>query len=69
MRSDRRARIERSPRNFKVRGKAAEAMLTLKQPAKALEFAEQGAAAAKLAKDRDSEQHLMELASAAKKQA
>jgi tetratricopeptide (TPR) repeat protein len=61
--------IERSPRNFKVRGKAAEAMLTLKQPAKALEFAEQGAAAAKLAKDRDSEQHLMELAGAAKKQA
>ena len=60
--------IERTPRNFKVRGKAAEAMLALKQPAKALEFAEQGAAAAKLAKDRDSEQYLMELATAARKQ-
>ena len=43
-------------------------MLTLKQPAKALEFAEQGAAAAKQAKDRDSEQYLLELAAAAKKQ-
>ena len=60
--------IERSPRNFKFRGKAAEAMLALKQPAKALEFAEQGAAAAKVAKDRDSEQYLMELGSAARKQ-
>ena len=60
--------IERSPRNFKYRGKAAEAMLALKQPAKALEFAEQGATAAKLAKDRDSEQYLLELAGAAKRQ-
>jgi tetratricopeptide (TPR) repeat protein len=60
--------IERTPRNFKFRGKAAEAMLALKQPAKALEFAEQGAAAAKVAKDRDSEQYLLELAAAARKQ-
>jgi len=60
--------IERSPRNFKYRGKAAEAMLTLKQPQKALEFAEGGVEAARQAKDRDSEQYLLELASAAKKQ-
>lgn len=60
--------ISRSPRNFKVRGKAAEQMLSLKQPARALAFAEEGIKAARQANDRDSEQYLLELAGAARKQ-
>lgn len=60
--------IERTPRDFKVRGKAAEAMMALKQPAKALAFAEAGVTAARQANDRDSEQYLSELAAAAKRQ-
>ena len=60
--------IERTPANFKVRGQAAEAMLNLKQPAKALKFAEDGVAAAQKANDRDNEQYLLELAGAAKRQ-
>jgi hypothetical protein len=42
-------------------------MLNLKQPAKALKFAEDGLTAARQANDRDSEQYLMELAAAARK--
>ncbi len=60
--------IERVPNNFRYRGSAAEAMLSLCQPARALRFAEEGIAAARQANDRDSEQYLLELAAAAKKQ-
>jgi tetratricopeptide (TPR) repeat protein len=60
--------IQRSPRNFKVRGQAAEAMLQLKQPAKARKFAEEGAAEARKANDRDADNYLNDLASAAKRQ-
>jgi tetratricopeptide (TPR) repeat protein len=60
--------IERVPADVKARGAAAEAMLTLKQPAKALKFAEDGVAEARKKNDRDSEGYLMELAAAAKKQ-
>jgi tetratricopeptide (TPR) repeat protein len=60
--------IERVPNNFRYRGSAAESMLSLRQPARALRFAEEGVAAARQANDRDSEQYLLELATAAKKQ-
>jgi tetratricopeptide (TPR) repeat protein len=60
--------IERVPNNFRYRGMAAESMLALRQGARALRFAEEGAVAAAGANDRDSEQYLRELAAAAKKQ-
>jgi tetratricopeptide (TPR) repeat protein len=60
--------IERAPTNFRYRGSAAEAMLALKQGARALRFAEEGVTAARQANDRDSEQYLQELVAAAKKQ-
>ena len=60
--------IERVPDELKYRGSAAEAMLTLKQAARALRFAEDGLAAARQHGDRDSEQYLLELAEAAKRQ-
>jgi tetratricopeptide (TPR) repeat protein len=60
--------IERVPNNFRYRGSAAESMLSLRQPARALRFAEEGVAAARQANDRDSERYLQELAAAAKKQ-
>lgn len=60
--------IQRAPRNFKVRGQAAEAMLQLKQPAKALKFAEEGVAEARKANDRDADDYLSDLASAARRQ-
>ncbi len=60
--------IQRTPRDFKVRGKAAEAMISWKQPQLALKFAEEGVAAARQANDRDSEQYLLELIGAAKRQ-
>jgi tetratricopeptide (TPR) repeat protein len=60
--------IERVPSELRYRGSAAEAMLALKQGAKALRFAEEGLAAARQANDRDSEQYLQELAAAARKQ-
>jgi tetratricopeptide (TPR) repeat protein len=60
--------IERVPNNFRYRGGAAEAMLSLRQGTRALRFAEEGMAAARQANDRDSEQYLQELAAAAKKQ-
>jgi tetratricopeptide (TPR) repeat protein len=59
--------IERDPGNMKVRGAAAEAMLTARDGAKALRFAEDGLVKARQRNDRDSEQYLMELAGAAKK--
>ncbi len=60
--------IERVPANFRYRGSAAEAMLSLKQGARRLRFAEEGVTAARQANDRDSEQYLLELAAAARKQ-
>jgi tetratricopeptide (TPR) repeat protein len=60
--------VERVPENLRFRGQAAEAMLGLKQGSRALRFAEEGVAAARKANDRDNEQYLMELLSAAKKQ-
>ena len=60
--------IARSPDSLRYRGSAAEGMLTLKQGARALEFAEGGLATARRQQDRDSEEMLMELAAAAKKQ-
>jgi predicted Zn-dependent protease len=60
--------IERVPTNLRYNGSAAEAMLALKQPAKALRFAEDGLVKARQQNDRDSEGYLMELVAAAKKQ-
>jgi tetratricopeptide (TPR) repeat protein len=60
--------IERAPANPKYRGSAAEAMLSLRQGARALHFAEEGLAVARQQNDRDSEQYLLELVAAAKKQ-
>jgi tetratricopeptide (TPR) repeat protein len=60
--------IERSPDNLKYRGSAAEGMLSLRQPQKALAFAETGLAAARRQNDRDTEQYLMELVEAANRQ-
>jgi tetratricopeptide (TPR) repeat protein len=60
--------IERAPDELKYRGSAAEAMLSLKHPARALKFAEEGLAAARQRGDRDTENYLQELAGAAKKQ-
>ncbi len=59
--------IEGTPDNLKIRGTAAEAMLSLKAGAQALKFAEDGVARARQQNDRDSERYLMELVSAAKK--
>ncbi len=60
--------IQRAPRDFKVRGQAAEAMMQLKQPAKARKFAEEGVAEARKANDRDAEGYLNDLAGAATRQ-
>src|SRR5262249_42142044 len=60
--------IERSPTELRYRGSAAEAMLSARQPGKALQFAEGGLAKARQQNDRDSEQYFLELASAARKQ-
>jgi predicted Zn-dependent protease len=60
--------IERVPSNLRYNGSAAEAMLALKQPVRALRFAEEGLSKARQQNDRDSEGYLMELAAAAKKQ-
>ena len=60
--------IERMPSEMKFRTTAAEAMIALKQGAKALRFVEEGLVEARKRNDRDSEGHLLELAGAAKKQ-
>ncbi len=60
--------IERAPDELKYRGSAAEAMLSLKQAARALKFAEDGLAVARQRGDRDTEHYLQELAGAAKRQ-
>jgi hypothetical protein len=60
--------IERAPDELKYRGAAAEAMLALRQGERALRFAEEGVEAARRRNDRDSEQYLLELAEAARRQ-
>jgi tetratricopeptide (TPR) repeat protein len=60
--------IERTPSEMRFRTSAAEAMISLKQGARALRFAEEGLVEARKRNDRDSEGHLQELAAAAKKQ-
>jgi len=61
--------IERAPTEMRYRATATEAMLSGKQGATALAFAEQGLAEARKQQSRDSEQHFLELVAAAKKQA
>ncbi|MBV9122348.1 MAG: tetratricopeptide repeat protein [Planctomycetes bacterium] len=60
--------IERVPSEPRYQGSAAEAMLSARQGARALKFAEQGLAQARARNDRDSEQYFLELVSAARKQ-
>jgi hypothetical protein len=60
--------IDRVPTNLSYRGDAAEAMLRLKQPTRALQFAEAGLEAARRQNDRDNEGRMLDLVSAAKKQ-
>jgi tetratricopeptide (TPR) repeat protein len=60
--------IERVPANLRFRSTAAEAMLSARQGAAALRFAEQGLAKSREQNDRDGEQQFMELVAAAKKQ-
>jgi tetratricopeptide (TPR) repeat protein len=61
--------IERVPSELRFRSSAAEAMLSARQGARALRFAEAGLATARQQNNRDSEQHFLELVAAAKKQA
>jgi hypothetical protein len=60
--------IQRTPSELRYRGNAAEAMLSLRQGARALKFAEAGLAEARKHNNRDLEQYFLELASAARKQ-
>jgi tetratricopeptide (TPR) repeat protein len=60
--------IERVPSNLRFRSSAAESMLSARQGAAALQFAEQGLVKAREQNDRDSEEHFKELAAAARKQ-
>jgi hypothetical protein len=60
--------IERVPDELRYRGNAVESMLTLKQGARALQFAEAGLVKARAQNSRDAEQHFLELVAAAKKQ-
>jgi tetratricopeptide (TPR) repeat protein len=59
--------IARAPSEMRYRSSAAEAMLSARQGARALAFAEQGLARAREKNDRDSEDHFKELVSAARK--
>jgi tetratricopeptide (TPR) repeat protein len=61
--------VERDPTNLRARSSAAEAMLSQRQGARALRYAEEGLAQARKQNDRDSEQHFLELVAAARKQA
>jgi len=60
--------IERVPTEMRFRGAAAEAMINLKQGARALRFAEDGLTQARKQNDRDNERYLSELAGVARKQ-
>jgi hypothetical protein len=59
--------ISRVPDELRFRGNAAEAMLSARQGARALHFAENGLAKAREQNNRDSEQYFMELVGAAKR--
>jgi tetratricopeptide (TPR) repeat protein len=59
--------IARVPTELRYRASAAEALLSARQPAPALQFAEEGLAQARKQNDRDSEGHFLELVSAAKR--
>ena len=59
--------IERVPGELRYRVTATEALLSLKQGPRALKFAEEGIVKARQQQQRDAEQHLMELATAARK--
>lgn len=59
--------IDRVPGEMRYRGGAVEALLSAKQGARALGFAEAGLALARQKNDRDSEQYFLELVAAAKK--
>jgi len=61
------ALIERVPGEMRYRSSAAEAMLSARQGARALRFAEAGLAQARKQNNRDAEQQFLELASSAKK--
>lgn len=60
--------LDRSPYELRFYATAAETMLSCKDGAKALEFAERGLAKARSQNNRDSEMHFLELTAAAKKQ-
>jgi tetratricopeptide (TPR) repeat protein len=59
--------ISRVPAELRFHGNAAEAMLSARQPARALQFAEGGLAKARQQNNRDSEQYFLELVEAAKR--
>jgi tetratricopeptide (TPR) repeat protein len=61
--------LGRDPSSQRTRGSAVEGMLSLRQGARALRFAEEGLAMARQQNDRDSEQYFLELVGAAKRQA
>jgi tetratricopeptide (TPR) repeat protein len=60
--------VQRVPDDFKIRGAAVESMLSMKQSAHALRFAEDSLKKARELNNRDSEQYFMELVAAARKQ-
>jgi tetratricopeptide (TPR) repeat protein len=60
--------IEQAPAEVRFRGSAAEAMLSARQPARALRFAEGGLKKSREQNNRDSEQYFLELTAAARKQ-
>lgn len=59
--------IERVPAEGRLRAAAAEALLSAKQPARALRFAQEGLALARKQNNRDSEEHFKELLAAAQR--
>jgi tetratricopeptide (TPR) repeat protein len=61
--------IARVPADMRYRSGAAEAMLSARQGARALKFAEEGLARARQQNDRDSEDHFKELVAAARRAA
>jgi tetratricopeptide (TPR) repeat protein len=60
--------LQREPANQKARASAVEAMLSLRQGARAVKLAEEGLARARQENDRSGEEHFLELLAAAKKQ-
>jgi tetratricopeptide (TPR) repeat protein len=60
--------IARAPSELRFRGSAAEAMLSAREPTRALRFAEEGLTKAREQNNRDSEGYFLELVAAAKRQ-